>query len=109
MNYKYGVYTSGQITELKKNIRRQIYFLLLIVDPKTREDYKNIDVNNAFANTMVYFAGLNDLLNNPPEIVRVMGLLEAALIEFNSNNFCYKNYRKLILDAGSEVLKIKEV
>lgn len=109
MNYKYGSYTINQISQLKQKMRKQIYFLLLIVDPETKKDYENIDVSQTYNNTMVYFAGLNELLNEPVELVRIMALLESAQLEYNSPKFCYKKYRKLILDAGSEVLKIKEV
>lgn len=109
MMYKYGNYTNTQISETKKYMRKQIYFLLLIVDPETKSEYANVNVKQAYENTMFYFAGLNNLLKNPPELVRVMGLLESALIEYNKDTFNFKRYRKLVLDAGSEVLKIKEV
>ena len=37
-----------------------------------------------------------------------MGFLEAALMEYNSECFEFSRYRKLILDAGSEIMKLKE-
>jgi len=37
-----------------------------------------------------------------------MSLLESALIEYQSECFNYMKYRKLILDAGSEVMRLKE-
>lgn len=110
MNYKYGNLSKEQIVETRIYIRKQIYFLLLIVDPKTKEEYENINVNDAFNGLMIKLSGLNELLQYPTELVRVMSLLEAALIEYNKEDFSYSVYRKLILDAGSEVLKIyKEV
>jgi hypothetical protein len=38
-----------------------------------------------------------------------MSLLQAAMNEYNSLKFNFKTYRKLILDAGSEIDKLKEV
>ena len=109
MEYKYGEFTENQIKETKDYIRKQIFFLLLIVDPKTRENYSNYNVEKTFNSLLLKFGGLNSLLEQPPEFVSVMSLLEAALIEYTSEDFDYQIYRKLILDAGSEVLKIKEV
>ena len=50
--------------------------------------------------------GLNELLFNPTEIVSIMSLLEAALIESRKTDFDYQVYRKLVLDAHSLVDKI---
>lgn len=109
MNYKYGEYSEKQIIETKHRIRKQIYFLLLIVDPATRDDYKNINVCEAFNGLLYKLGGLNELLRQPTELVKVMSLLEAALIQYKSDTFDFSVYRKLVLDAGCEVLKIKEV
>lgn len=108
MIYKYGHYTQNQIATNKEYIRKQIFFLLLIVDPETKSEYPNVDVNVSFNSLLRKMGGLNELLSSPPELVRIMSLLEAALIEYNKEDFDYQIYRKLILDAGSEVLKIKE-
>lgn len=107
--YKYGEFDDNQIAATKKQMRKQIYFLLLCVDPETREEYTNIDVNKAFDSLLRKFGGLNEILLFPPELVKVISLLESALIEYNSDSFSFAVYRKLILDAGSEVLNIKEV
>ena len=53
--------------------------------------------------------GLNSVLYEPPELVTVISLLEAARIEYGKENFNFKIYRKLVLDSGAEILKIKEV
>ena len=52
--------------------------------------------------------GLNELLLKQPEIVTTMSLLQAALMEFNNPDFNFSVYRKLILDAGSEINKLRE-
>lgn len=107
--HKYGEFQDNQISQTKQYIRKQIYFLLLCVDPETKDEYPNIDVAVAFDGLLRKLGGLNEVLFCPPELVKVIALLEAALIEFNNPDFQFGIYRKLVLDAGSEVLKIKEV
>lgn len=109
MTYKYGEFSNNQITEVKQNLRKHIFFLLLIADPKTKDEYLNIDVISTFDSELTKLGGMNSLLFEPPELVKIMSLLEAALIEYKKDNFNFNKYRKLILDAGNEVLKIKEV
>ena len=109
MIYKYGSFTQSQIAQTKEKMRKQIFFLLLIVDPKTSIEYENVDVKKAFENVLRTFGGLNELLNYPQELVKIMSLLEAARLEYLSEDFKFQTYRKIILDAGNEVLNIKEV
>lgn len=109
MTYKYGEFSKDQIVNTKESMRKQIFFLLLCVDPETKNEYQNIDVNAAFEGLLYKFAGLNDLLNTPQELVDVLSLIKSAQIEFNNPDFQYKKYRKLILDAGNKVKEIKEV
>lgn len=110
MNYKYGELTNNQVEQTKKKMRNQIFFLLLIVDKKTKDDYENINVEEAFDNILTNFSGINELLLHPQEMVEIMSLLEAALLEYRKEDFSYKRYRKLILDAGNKVLNVcKEV
>lgn len=108
-SYKYGNFSDEQMENVKIKMQKQIYFLLLYVDKNTMNQYKNVDVKLAFANIFNWFDGLNSLLNEPPELVKVISLLESALIEYSSEDFKFSRYRKLLLDAGNEVLKIKEV
>lgn len=109
MKHKYGKFTSLQIHEVKMLMRKDIFFLLLCVDPKTKQEYKEINVNKTFENIMLKISGLNQLLFCPPELVTILSFLEQAMVEYNNPDFEFRRYRKLILDAGSEVLKIKEV
>lgn len=109
MHHKYGKFNKTQISEIKQALRKQIFFMLIYVDPETNEDYKNVDVNEAFVHLLYKIGGLNSILCEPPELVTVISLLEAARIEYNSENFNFKIYRKLVLDSGAEILKIKEV
>lgn len=109
MTYRYGEFSDNQIASAKERMRKQIFFLLLIVDPNTAEEYDNVDIPDAIENVLYTFGGLNDLLYEPPEMVEVMSLLNAAYLEYQSDTFNWQKYRKLILDAGHAVLKIKEV
>lgn len=114
MTYKYGEFTNNQISETKYFIRKKIFFLLLCVDPETCENYKDVNVFDAFNSILHEIGGLNSVLLYPTELVRVISLLEAAQIElsrddFDTEDFRHSAYRKLILDAGSEIMKIEEV
>lgn len=108
MKHLYGEFKQSQIEETIKSLRGSIFFLLLCVDPKTAQNYEDVDVNKCFEGLLFKIGGFNDLLMNPPEVVITMSLLQAALKEFNNENFDFRVYRKLILDAGSEIEKIKE-
>jgi len=109
IQYKYGEFDPTQIAVTKDKIRKQIFHLLLYVDPNTKDQYPDIDVDRAFTSLLKKLGGLNSLLDYPPEIVAITTLLEAALMEYNSSDFKFSIYRKLVLDAGAEVLNIKEV
>lgn len=105
---KYGCYSSTQISSIKKSIQKSIFYLLLYVDPQTRDQYPDIDVNKAFQSLQFRINGLNSILLEPPELVATMGYLESAQQIWNSD-FNFITYRKLILDAGAEIMKVKEV
>ena len=113
MRHLYGEFTDNQIRETKASLRKSIFFLLVCVDEKTSqeiiEECGEIDVNKNIKGLLLRLGGMNQLLMEPPELVTVMSLLQAAMIEYNSPDFNFKTYRKLILDAGSEVNKLKEV
>lgn len=108
MKNLYGEFTQSQIAETKKSLRSSVFFLLLCVDKRTAQDYENIDVNKCFEGLLLKLGGLNDLLMNQPEIVTTMSLLQAAKREYNKDRLNFYRYRKLILDAGSEIEKLKE-
>ena len=108
MNTKYGELSSQQILSVKSHIRKSIFFLLLYVDPKTKDEYKDIDIPGAFRSLQNKLNGLNSMLLEPTEIVIVMSLLESALMEYQSECFDFVKYRKLILDAGAEIMRVKE-
>lgn len=110
MKHLYGEFTQEQIAQVKKSLRGSIFFLLLCVDPETSEEYKNVDINKCFEGLLLKLGGMNELLMNQPEIIIAMSMLQAALIEINKPEleFDYSIYRKLILDAGAEINKLRE-
>ena len=107
VKYKYGTFDQSQIAKQKDKLRKQIFFLLLIADPATADNYE-VDVEAAFKNIQNILDGYNSLTGYPREVVVVASLLEKALLNYQ-DNFNFQIYRKLILDAGREVLNIKEV
>ena len=109
MRNKYGEFTQEQIQNTKREIRKQIIFLLTVVDPELKDKYTHINVPAAYKSLMDELAGLNELLFYPTELVLVMSLLEAALMEYKNPDFNFQRYRKLVLDAGAKVNLIKEV
>lgn len=109
MQHLYGEFTQNQIAETKESLRKSIFFLLVCVDEKTTPTEVKIDVNKSFKGLLLKLGGMNHLLMNQPELVTVMSLLQAAMDEYNKPEFDFKTYRKLILDAGAEVKRLKEV
>lgn len=105
--HKYGNFEDMQISEVKKYIRKKIFFLLLLAeDMETREKYPEIDIVKAHTGIIWRVSGLNDLLLKPPELVHALSLLEEAKNNLIKDEFDFKIYRKLILDAGAEIDKI---
>ena len=109
MKHLYGEFTQDQIKQTKKSLRGSIFFLLLCVDKKTSHEYQEVDINKTFKGLLLKLGGMNQLFMESPELITVMSLLQAAMIEYNNPNFNFHTYRKLILDAGAEVDKLKEV
>lgn len=106
MNTIYGHFDDTQFEEYKEKLHKEMFWLLLYKDPKTKDEFKNVDFEKYFVNLMKKRDGLNALLSYPVEIVSIMSLLQAALNETRIEEFNYFSYRKLILDAHSLVDKI---
>jgi hypothetical protein len=109
MNYKYGHCPDTQISEVKEQMRKRIFFLLICADKDFEEKYKDINIPEAIENLLVEFNGLNEVLLFPPEMLRIMGMLTSAKNEYLKDDFNFQEYRRLVLGAGAEVLKIREV
>lgn len=109
VKHKYGTFNTKQIREMKETIRKQIFFLLLLADPATKGQYPDVDIKRAFDNLMFKINGLNSLLSYPSEIVEILSVLESAREELDKPELDFETYRKLVLDAGATVQKIREV
>ena len=109
MKHKYGNFTKKQVLLTKALIRKQIFFLLLCADPKTKDNYAHVDVGEAFKGLLYKLDGLNSVLGEPQELVDTISLLEEALIKYNESEFNFPTYRRLVLNAGSLINDIKEV
>lgn len=108
IRHKYGEFAEMQISEIKQVLRKRIFFLLLVAeDIDTKENFPEVDLEQANTTLLWRIAGLNNLLGQPVELVTVLSLLEEALQTIKTKtNFDFMKYRKLILDAGAEVMKI---
>ena len=106
MKHLYGYFTDKQMDDYKVKLHKELFWLLIYQDPETKDEYPNVDFNKYFDGLMKRMNGLNKLLSYPTEIVAIMSLLEAALIETEKVEFDYQIYRKLVLDAHSLVDKI---
>lgn len=104
--YEYGLYDEAQFASYKKKLHDLLYWLLLYKDPKTRDEFVNVNYNKYFENLMKRIDGFNKLMNYPKEIVEMDNLLESAFIETQKDTFDYKAYRKLVLDAEALIDKI---
>lgn len=106
ISHKYGEFADMQISEIKQVLRKRIFFLLLVAeDLGTKENFPEVNLEKANTALLYRISGLNELLGYPTELVTVLSLLEEALNTIKTN-FDFVKYRKLILDAGAEIMKI---
>ena len=108
MMHRYGNFPDSQFNQYKKKLHKDLFWLLLYKDPKTSEQFQNVNFDKYFVGLMRKIDGLNDLLMNPVELIEIMSLLQAAYKETSYEFFDFSVYRKLILDAHSLVDKIFE-
>lgn len=106
MLYLYGEFQNYQISNYKKKLHKDLFWLILYKDPNTKEEYQNVDFDKYFSFLMKKIDGLNELLFYPSELIEMLSCLEAAFIETRKEKFNWSVYRKLILDAQSLVDKI---
>ena len=105
-SHKYGEFADMQISEIKEILRKRIFFLLLVAeDLEAKTKFPEVDLEQANTTLLWRISGLNELLGEPTELVTVLSLLEEAKNSIKPT-FDFAKYRKLILDAGAEVMKI---
>ena len=105
--HKYGTFKNSQIEDYKVKMQKKIFWLIIYTDENTRNEYKNVDVKNYQTNIMRQLSGLNSLLSYPTDIVEILSVLESAMLLLDDDTFDFKMYRKLILDAGAMVKRMK--
>lgn len=106
-SHKYGEFADMQISDITKYLRKRIFFLLLYAeDMESKVNFPDVDLKQANTSLLWRISGLNELLGKPKELVTVLSLLEEANNTIDNQNFDFAKYRKLILDAGAEVIKI---
>ena len=103
MEHKYGSFSENQMSNYKKKLHNNIHWLLVYKE----NDYKLLD--EYFNTTLLKLNAMNELLSYPNDIVSLYETLEAARLVLNSDDFNFKTYRKLILDAHSLIDKLPEV
>jgi hypothetical protein len=106
LKYIYGEFTDEQFQGEIKSLHSALFWLLLYKDPKTSNEYPNVDVNKYLKSLMLRINGLSSLFNNSPVVVHLQELLEEARLENQKAEFDYGVYRKLVLDAHSLVDKL---
>lgn len=106
MRHLYGYFDDGQMENYKTKLHKDVFWLLLYKDPQKVNDFQDVNYEKYFSNLMLRINGLNELLSYPMEIVEMMSVLEAALLETRKESFNFKTYRKLIFDAHSLIDKI---
>lgn len=99
--YLYGKFSDRQIDINATVMHNEIHKLLLYKDPKiTSKNFESdIDFLNYFNNLLYRYGGLNKLLGEPDHMVAFMSTLQAAYDEAINEDYNYKTFRRLILDA----------
>jgi hypothetical protein len=103
MKHKYGEFNQNQIANYKKKLHNNVHWLLIYKE----ENYEFLD--EYFNSLMLRINGLNRILFYPIHIIELYNVLESAREILNSENFNFKTYRKLILDAHTFIDKLPEV
>lgn len=106
MEHLYGHFEDSQVENYKVKLHKNLFWLLLYKDPNTKDKFAEVNFEKYFEKVMREIDGLNELLFYPTEIVTMMSLLEAAVIETRKEDFDYQAYRKLVLDAHAQIDKI---
>lgn len=96
MKYKYGNFTQNQIHNYKAILHNKIHWLLIY------EESNYPQLLDYFLNIQMLLAGLAELIDSP-QIINLSTIIECARMEYESENFTHKKYRKIILDAHSVI------
>lgn len=103
IEHKYGKFTDNQFDTYKKELHNSNHWLLIYCEDKK---YIDVDVDEYFESFMSRISSLNELLNESPVLVSLLVTLQEAKDEYDKEDFSWKKYRKLILDAHSLIDKL---
>lgn len=90
---RFGQLTPEQYAGYLKRLHSQIHWLLLYAEKNSP------DLEGYFDKVQMHIAGLNSLMNYPSSIVDLCVLVECARTEYDSPNYDFKRFRKIVLDA----------
>lgn len=107
INHKYGTFDVTQFNKYKDRMKKKIFWLIIYTDPETNEPYKNVDVTTYHKHIMEQISGLSSLLFHSSKIVDILCTLETAFSILNKEKFDFQSYRKLVLDAGAMMDRLK--
>lgn len=99
IRYLYGKFAPRQLSEHKHYLHSSLHWLLIYKDPKSSDQWKNVNVDQYMDTLLRRIGGLNDLFKEPPSLVTLMSVLQAARNEVQSQDFDWSVFRKLVLDA----------
>lgn len=101
MKYLYGEFTDSQMHSAVCSMHNDIHKLLLYKDEKIKDKIFRTDEDFKiyFDKLLFRFGGLNELLGEPEQLVKLMSTLQGAYDEVNSEHFNYKVFRRAILDS----------
>ena len=107
INHKYGSFDVTQFNKYKERMRKKIFWLIIYTDSDTNEPYKDVDVKSYHRHIMEQISGLSSLLFHSSKIVDILCALETALSILEKEEFDFQSYRKLVLDAGAMMDRLK--
>lgn len=108
IKHKYGTFDESQLETYKTKMQKKIFWLVLYTDEQTKYDFINVDVEKYHIKCMEQLSGLNSLFGYPTDIVDILITLEMAFsVLQDRNGFDFAKYRKLILDAGAMIKRLK--
>lgn len=112
MKYLYGDFSDKQIKVNTAAMHNEIHKLLLHKDKHVTETIFKTDSDfiSYFTNLLIRYGGLNELLGESDFMIALMSTLQAAYAEIFKEDFHYRTFRKLILDAHGYIkLMFEEV
>lgn len=107
VTHEYGKFKLDQVEYYQTKLRKKIFWLVLYTDKNTKEDFSNVDVVKYHESLLFEISSLNKLLLYPKDFVEIINTLDSALTILKSDHFSFLKYKKLVLDAGALMQRLK--